>query len=213
MKQNMLRCECSRYVTLSRLRTALGHQRRNRAFFSSCFREISMCLLFFLIVLVTGCATFPIELSKTRVVPPGESAVFGRVIVLVEGKTRTFTTWGGSYLCLYLQPSSGSEAYETWVRQEDGYFYWHLPSGTYTLAGYRFMEGHGTTKGRIFAEFSVPEGKPLVYVGDMTMALGSGRQHIRFDDNSEEAARHFKGAFPEIQGLATTSLMRLENQK
>lgn len=213
MKQIMLRCECSKYVILTRSRTALRHQSRNRAFFPSCFREFSMCLLFFLIVLAAGCATFPIELSKTRVVPPGESAVFGRVIVLVEGKARTFTTWGGSYLCLYLQPSSGSEAYETWVRQEDGYFYWHLPPGTYTLAGYRFIEGHGTTKGRIFAEFIVPEGKSLVYVGNMTLALGSGRQQILFDDNFEEAVKHFKGAFPEIQGLATTSLMRLENQK
>ena len=172
-----------------------------------------MCLLFFLVVLVAGCATFPIELSKTRVVPPGESAVFGRVIVLMEGKARSFTTWGGSYLCLYLQPSSSSEAYETWVRQEDGYFYWHLQPGTYTLVGYRFIEGHGTTKGRIFAEVSVPEGKPLVYVGNMTLALGSGRQYIQFDDNFDEAVRHFKGAFPEIQGLATTSLMRLENRK
>lgn len=175
--------------------------------------EIRTYFLLILVAILAGCATFPIELSKTRIVPRGESAVFGQVMVMIDGKTRNLASWEGPFLVLYLQPSTNPEAYETWVRQKDGYFYWHLPPGTYTLAGYRFMEGNSTYRGRVFAEFSVPEGKPLVYVGNMTLVLGGGRQYIQLHDNFVEAVQNFKEAFPEIQGEATVSLMKMEEKK
>lgn len=161
-----------------------------------------------LVLFLAGCATPPtIDLSKNKVVPERESAVFGRIIIIYGGKPITNRPFG-QYCEIFILNIVTSKTIPYYLTG-DGSFYWHLTPGEYAIAAFKL---DGKT-GRIFAEFTVSEEKPIMYVGKLTIAFSGSRYYMRVDDDYEQASLAFKEKFPGIRGETVKSLMQLERPR
>lgn len=167
---------------------------------------------YFLLILAlffVGCATNPIDFSKAKTVPQGEAIVFGRVSIIYKGEPKV---WKGippySPFQILVLPTATKEAY-SFALFEDGSFYWHLPPGTYAISGFDWIEKH--MRGRIFAEFIVPEDKSISYIGKLTLDFNQTYHYsMCVEDDYNHAIQNFKNKFPEIKGEPVKNLMKLE---
>jgi len=166
-----------------------------------------------LILFLTGCATNPIDFSKTKPLPQGEAIVFGRVNVIYKGEPKV---WKGippyTPFQILVLPTASKEAY-SFALLDDGSFYWHLSPGSYAISGFQWTggSGGGTKSGRIFAEFVVPEDKSLVYIGKLTLDFDRTYHYtMRIENDYERAIQNFKNKFPEIKDEPTQNLMKFE---
>lgn len=164
--------------------------------------------LLILVLFLTGCATPPtIDLSKNKVVPERESVVFGRIIIIYGGKPITNRLFG-QYREIFILNIVTSKTIPYYLTG-DGSFYWHLTPGEYAIVAFTL---DGKT-GRIFAEFTVSEEKPIMYIGKLTVTFSGSRYYMRVDDDYDLASLAFNEKFPRIRGEMVKSLMRLEKPR
>jgi hypothetical protein len=174
---------------------------------------IRQLLSFALTLLLSGCATSPIDFSKAKAIPQEEAVVFGRVDIIHKNEPKVWGKLSSSGVFYVLVLSHGSSEAFSHTLREDGSFSWHLPPGSYAISGFQWtgVIGHGTLSGRIFAEFVVTKDKPLIYIGKLTLYFdGTYRYTMHVEDDYERAIQNFKNKFPEIKGEPIQSLMKLE---
>ncbi len=175
--------------------------------------KITVTLMVASLILI-GCASSLIDLSKTKSVPMDEGIVFGRVKVIDTDKmeiANLSSVFGESTFTLTLLPDGSSKGIYHPLHGE-GYFYWHLPNGGYSIAGFEWKH-HGVVSGRIFAHFNVPKDGTITYIGTLTMSFGRGRYTSFVEDDYDFAMTTFRKQFPEIQGQFTRELMQMEKQR
>ena len=162
-------------------------------------------------LILNGCASSPIILSETTIVPQNEGIVFGRVKVMSDGKTMRLTSiFGARTWEISILPNGSSRAIYCLLNGE-GYFYWHLPPGGYTIAG--FEGAGGRIKGRLFAHFTVLRESSVTYIGTLTI-LFTGERYARFiEDEYDLAVTKFKSKFPKIKGEITKNSMKIEEHR
>ncbi len=163
-------------------------------------------------LLLSGCASSPIILSETTIVPQNEGIVFGRVKVMSNGKEKSVSSpvSGESTWSVVILPDGSSRGIYCPLYGE-GYFYWHLPPGGYTIAGF---EGEGgRTKGRLFAHFTVLKENSVAYIGTLTVLFSGARYTRIVEDEFDLAVTKFKSKFPKIKEEIIKNPMRVEEQR
>lgn len=159
---------------------------------TSAMRRCSIFLVSFFL-LANACASTPSELSTRK---PGsqEVLVTGRVDVLLPGKP---LFW------VFVVPKEGGTAWDYKVTG-DGTFFWYLFPGSYEIPSFQWKQGEldpGTRTGQAFARFTVPHGKPFVYIGTLTITFfKGGRYGIKvFDDYDSGGFARLNEKFPGIK--------------
>ncbi len=170
---------------------------------------------FFLVVtlslVLTGCASSPIILSETTIVPQNEGIVFGRVKVMSDGKAKSLSSiFGESTWDIVILPNGSSRATYCPLSGE-GYFYWHLQPGGYVIAG--FEEGGGKKKGRLFVHFTVHRENSVTYIGTLTILFAGARYTGFVEDEYDLAVTKFENKFPKIKGEITKNPMKMEERR
>jgi hypothetical protein len=155
-----------------------------------------------------------LDLREQTSVPSGETVVFGRVNVIMDDKP---VTWGYTFMGrqdpgmfrILVQFDATPQVLSHGLT-DNGVFVWHLPPDGYTIAGFNYHVG---TSGRIMAQFRVPQGISLLYIGTLEIRM---KNYISYRmvvvDESDEAKRDLKSRFPELQGDVVKALMKLEVQ-
>lgn len=193
-------------------------------------------LVLTVLLLFTSCAgtaplppASPIDLITAKTIPVGESAVFGRVKLILNEKPFVWDEPQWDNFCLYLLPDSGSEPV-VYTLARDGSFYWHLLPGRYTITSFNWRRGanYWSFIRPIFASFSIPEQMAPVYIGTLVLSLTqTGPPGIsqalwklprapplmHIEDDYEQALQGLRSNISGIKGDATKSLMRLENTR
>jgi hypothetical protein len=169
-------------------------------------------LLLAFVMFLASCASSPIKLSETDEIATDERIVFGRVKVM-RGEEAINWEWkplfGPGQFEISILPDGSSEAIY-YRLSDDGSFYWHLPPGGYSIAGYHWQFSEGMSSGnRIFADFIVPGERTATYIGTLVIAGGL----ISIEDEYEEAINAFNSKFEEFREPITKNLMRLEKRR
>ena len=172
-----------------------------------------------LIIFLTGCAT-SIDLLKTKKVPQNESIVFGRIKVISKGEELNWPTFPIHRFNVSILKVGSSEGVMYILAGGNGFFYWHLWPGDYTIAEFDWRRkttgflssGTEEIRGRIFANFKVAERGSLNYIGTLTMVFEDKgyRYFMGVEDEFDQASKVFGGKFPNIKGETVKNLMQLE---
>ena len=158
---------------------------------------------------MNGCASPSIDVASLSRIPKGESLVFGRVPM--------------GYAVLLQRGESGTASLH--VPKDDGYFFWHLQPGRYTLIQLRRQSVHQTgwkvpqlqtSRWRVCAEFSVPEEEGSVYVGTLSAFRynADDEQALRFriQDEYESATQALYSRFGSAHRKVRKGIMKLEEE-
>jgi hypothetical protein len=164
-------------------------------------------------VILMGCASSSINLSKARSVAEDKGIVFGRVKVIDDNmKIATLSRLlGNSIFSLILLPDGSSKGIYHPLHGE-GYFYWHLPKGGYSIVGFEWMD-NAYIKGRIFAHFNAPKDQTATYIGTLRISFAGDRYTFFIEDDYDFAITAFRKQYPEIKREFTRDLMRMEAQR
>ena len=173
---------------------------------------LSLALLLPTAFTVSGCASSSIDVVRTSRIPKGESLVFGRV------KWANNKLPGGYALVLQRGESGTASVHRL---GDDGYFFWHLPRGHYTLIQLRhgILSGSSrrTDQWRACAAFSVPKEEGSVYIGVLSVFIynrDDGQStKFRVQDEYESATQALYSRFGSVHGKVRKGIMELEEEK
>lgn len=160
-----------------------------------------LLFLSLLLFLFHGCAAQKIEVRTISDLPRGESLVFGRVGVIRFGKEMKWARYGTN-LSLIIQQEGENEAFTYKLVEEDGSFYWHLPTGKYTIVGFDWVR----MRGRIFTKFEVPGPDPT-YIGTLIIRFAGYRYRWEIKDHFLFAIENLEKKFPVIKEEPVKNLM------
>lgn len=163
-----------------------------------------------IILLLTGCASSPIDLSGIKSLPQNEGIVFGRVEVIKGGKEKKLSLFGESKFGLIILPENSSKAIYVPLKGA-GKFIWHLPPGGYTIASFEWRT-YGVLRGRVFAYFGVFENK-ATYIGTLTISFFGARYTMFVADEYEASFITFRDKFPDIQEEVIRYPMQMEGRR
>ena len=107
---------------------------------------------------------------------------------------------------VHILPDAGATPV-SYIVTGDGSFYWHLPSGGYTITGFEWHTLGWVRRGHIFAHFTVPAQTSLVYVG--SLVIYPGEHTVRIHNKYNQARNNLRNTFPTIKGETTKSVMHL----
>jgi hypothetical protein len=186
------------------------------------YRKPSLVLFSFLVF--AGCGFIPlrpslIDATATKVIPQGESIVFGRVHVVDRGKfVDHWYPHVTGYFRLYLLRDSSTQ-FLAYNLSGDGSFYWHLPPGHYTLTSFVWHDSLTHLTRPVLAVFEFAEGDSAIYIGTLTVTftesrhfshrLPAGQPSLEIKDDYGEAIQRFR-VDRSTRGLAAKNLMHLE---
>ncbi len=163
-----------------------------------------------------GCTASPIDFSKISAVPENEGGVFGRLMIIYEGQklNNLITIFGERKFHILLLPEGSSEPVDPPL-ENDGYFFWHLPPGTYTIATFEGSTpefGSVAVQGRLFVDFRVIN-NTVSYIGTLRVIFKQHRYGKDVQDDYDEAIKHFSQTFPHLQTHITRNLMTVEAER
>ncbi len=95
--------------------------------------------------------------------------------------------------------------------KDDGFFIWHLPAGSYTIASFEWIS-YGVSKGRIFADFRVLKNK-ATYIGTLTLSFTGSHYTTFVADEYEFSLSTFKNKFPDMKEEPIRYLMQMEERR
>lgn len=149
------------------------------------------------------------DLSGLGAIPQGEGIAYGRVKVVWKGDEQTSlsSVFVGKPWRVVILPDGSSNGIDD-ALSGDGSFFWHLPSGGYTIAGVHGLTPFPASAGidvRIFTHFNVL-GNAASYVGTLVLSLDGGRYRLSIEDDYEIATKGLSSKFSEIE--TTTSLRK-----
>ncbi|PLX94604.1 MAG: hypothetical protein C0621_05350 [Desulfuromonas sp.] len=163
----------------------------------------ALCLFTFF----TGCMTSPLNITHFESFAPEEGIVFGQISVITGGERQPLSFLGESKFGLFVTAKQDSKPFYIPLRGQ-GVFYWHLPAGTYSIAGFEWKSGL-TTNGRISASFSVAQRK-ATYLGHLKIAMTGPLYRLSLTDDTETANTKALATFPKLQGTLNKQLMKLK---
>lgn len=183
--------------------------------------SLRLCWLILVIgLLITGCYDPSlVDISDTKAFPPDAPIVFGRVKAISDGKP---IDWGGVYVFPHFKRffvsmlPEGSSTQEDYELSGEGFFYWHLRPNSYTITAFQYVSlsligtPAGTRSGRIYAQFTVPKGRSVIYIGTLTLNFVGNRYNMLIEDDYDKALQRLRSTLGEITGEVTKSLMQLE---
>jgi hypothetical protein len=117
---------------------------------------------------------------------------------------------GNHLLTLYVRSIPAGSLQLLGIEQE-GSFYWPLPSGEYQIVGYELKRRdapHGMLTGRLMTSFSVPREGQAVYIGDLEIGPDSDPQGFRILHNYVEALKRAESRVNHLQPV--NAVMRRE---
>ena len=166
------------------------------------------------LLLLTGCAsTEIIHLgdASTIAVLPEKALAFGRVKFASKGKPmQLMLPWN---FRVYILSEAMSQPLE-YVLRGDSSFYWHLRPGEYTITSFWWNRLFSDKRGRIFAQFVIPEGEAIVYIGTLTIGFeDEGNYWTRVEDEYSQALQALRSKFAEVTEEPPKSLMHLEKAR
>ncbi len=178
--------------------------------------SLRLCWLILVIgLLITGCyVPSLVDISDIKTLPPGEAIVFGRVKVISDGEPLEWGVHLKRFLVSILPDGRSTE--EDYELSGDGFFYWHLRPNSYTITAFQYINlsligtPAGTRSGRIFAQFTIPKGKPVIYIGTLRLDFFGNRYNMLIEDDYDNALQRLRSTLGEITGEVTKSLMQLE---
>lgn len=112
---------------------------------------------------------------------------------------------------VYILPEATSLPFEYWLGG-DGSFYWLLRPGEYTITSFHWVGLVSHKRGRIFAQFVIPEGQTIVYIGTLTISFDEER-YSRVEDEYPQALQALRSKFGEVTQEPDKSLMHLEKAR
>ena len=142
--------------------------------------------------------------EATATAEAGYGRVFGRVVVIEDGKERTHSTFFPEFRMRIR--SSQTDATQLVDVTGDGSFYWPLKPGEYVIQTLL----HGTGKMRLWAVFTAPEPGRAAYIGDMRVFLDRGRFGVTFRDDYAAALKGLQARLAEAKLEPVKALMRPE---
>jgi hypothetical protein len=167
-----------------------------------------------IILLLTGCASSSIDLSEMQSLPQDQGIIFGRVRVIEGGTEVKLSSWRGlSRLRLIILPDTSSKAIYVPLKEESGFFIWHLSAGSYTIATFTWDRGSADyIHGRIFADIRVLENK-AAYIGTLTLSFTGSSYTTFVEDEYECSLSTFKNKFPDMKEEPIRYLMQMEKKR
>jgi len=157
-----------------------------------------------LTLFVGACATPsgpPPETEKRLSTAPGRTYpnVFGKFDLLKDGEPQkiAWLSWSGitEFHALVL-PEGASRALILDV-DEQGWFYWKLAPGNYTLLGFVFRAGQQSTTGHVNARFTAATQDSATYIGHIRLEVGKGQSALGFRDAEQDAVVALKTKWPD----------------
>lgn len=145
----------------------------------------------------------------------GYGRVFGRVQYSYDGAPHELgiVFLGSHDVTLFLR-EAGSDELHYLKPERDGTFSWPLKAGEYVLVGVAAQRTAGSyrewTSRRYMAPITVPEAGTAVYIGDIRVALRSGRYSIALVDEYEATAKRMQPLLEKGKFRPMKSLMRPE---
>lgn len=161
----------------------------------------------------SGCANWvpALPLAETQPLRPGESLVFGRVVVALTGPFSRI--YAPEVRFFELLNRSRGERFAVSVESEDGVFAVTLPVGLYELARVQIREGPFLSMADLNATFQVgPD--PILYVGTWRFGVESPRYGrmvlvslVREQDDQGKTEQEILARYPSLAGLPIASLL------
>lgn len=163
----------------------------------------------FIYGVLLGCASSPVDFSEGVALGKHEGIVFGRVILMEDGKAKSLSDlFGTSSFKLILVREKTSQASYLPIN-EDGTFIWHLAEGDYTIAGY---EWRNSQTGRIFAKYEALQNQ-AVYIGTLVITLIGPRFAIAIKDDFSTTSQIIMERFPALKLRIGKKMMQLEARR
>lgn len=158
-----------------------------------------------------GCASAP-RMQGVEDLEPGTSLAFGSARVVVDGKVQEFgSVWTRNDFFLLILPEESDQAITAPLR-EDGFFYWPLDPGRYTILGYAWFKGSARRTGPVYGYFVVPEDGGDVYIGDLEFAGPEHGLEFGLGDAYDEARTAYEARFPQREGRSVAGLLKPEER-
>jgi hypothetical protein len=182
----------------------------------SCARTLAVVTSSILLLVVLASS---IDLSRAPATPENDGVAFGRLSVVYNGQEvknvrSQVTLFGDTWFDLVLLADGTSRA-QSAPLDGDGYFFWRLPPGGYTIVGFEASTptvASRAMRGRIAAAF-LATANTVVYVGTLRLVFQGERYATRVEDESEHAVQRFRKTFPNISSPIANSLMVLEKAR
>lgn len=166
------------------------------------------------VLLISACSSSKIDYNADQQLKRGEGIVFGRFMVMENGKQKPLSSvFGERKLGVTVVPMTSTEAQYSMV-ESNGFFVWHFPAGEYTLASFDWIQYgvRGMSKGSIYADFSVVADKAR-YIGDVVINLTGHRYLIYIANEPEEACSTFRNRYPQRSYEVGDEILKLEKRR
>lgn len=172
-----------------------------------------VCVL--VLQVLAGCAGSPIDLSSRETIPQTEGVAFGRVRLTSDGQAQTLSSFLGESKLSVFVLADDDQAPIRHRLKDDGYFFWRLPPGGYTITSFQgltpeFFSKH--MKGRIFASFNIL-GDTATYIGTLDITMRGYSYKLFVENEYPLAVAEFARRFPNVGQEIRTSLMTLESRR
>ncbi len=174
-------------------------------------RAIALCAAAIVIVGLWSCETLPTQPASEKVATTatGYGRAFGRIVVVQDGKEKTWSTslFATDVLSLYVRSTATGKMQQ--MRMEgDGSFFWPLQAGDYVIVAYA-VSSKGA--GRLWTSFSIPQPGQAVYIGDLRILEAAGSRYgFAVEDQYEEALKKVAPQLVEGKLEPARGLMKFE---
>jgi hypothetical protein len=139
----------------------------------------------------------------TATTQAGYGRVFGRIVLIEEGKEKTFSIWDDFRVRLRSLEAGQKQSV---AFTGDGAFNWPLKPGDYVLQGITYHGSHA----RLWMRFSVPAPGWVGYIGDLRVTVGRGSFGVVLTDKRADIAEPAKDGPQEAKAEPVKALMRPE---
>ena len=137
---------------------------------------IELLIVSTMLLLFIGCAqnqrtlppTSPIDLKTKNSIPAGETAIFGRVNIVINDEPFIWDDPSWDKFDLFLISDSGSKPI-AYTLVHDGTFSWNLPPGHYTITSFKWLRSSRYFIRPVFASFTVSKQLDPVYIGELVI--------------------------------------------
>ena len=141
--------------------------------------------------------------ESTATAQTGYGRVFGRIVVIEEGKEKAFGIWDDFRVRLR---SLESEQKQSVAISGDGSFNWPLKPGDYVLQGITYHRSNV----RLWMTFSVREPGSAVYIGDLRLTVDGRSFRIVVADSRPDISEPAKDTPQDAKAEPVKALMRPE---
>lgn len=174
---------------------------------------ITLCAAAVVIGVLASCEAIPTRpvTEKVGTTAAGYGRAFGRIIVVQDGKEKTWSTglFATEVLNLYVR-STATGLMQQMQIESDGRFIWPLQTGEYVIVAFT-VASQGA--GRLWTTFSIPQAGQAVYIGDLRIVETKGSRYgFAIENQYEEALKKVEAQLVEGKFEPVLALMKSEQE-